>query len=51
MTGEHEMPSNEEIQVKKKIGNAIKAFGVHDDVHQDKLSLSLSLSTRTELIF
>lgn len=37
------MPSNEEIQVKKKIENAIKAFDVHGGVHQDKLSLSLSL--------
>ena len=34
------MPSNEEIQVKKKIENAIKAFDVHGDVYQDKLSLS-----------
>ena len=43
MTGEHEMPSNEEIQAKKKIENAIKTFDVHGNVHQDKLSLSLSL--------
>ena len=46
MTGELEMPSIEEIQVKKKIENAIKAFGIHDDVHQNDLSLSLSLSLR-----
>lgn len=40
------MPSNEEIQVKKKIEETIKQFGAPGRVHNNSLSLSLSLRSR-----